>query len=156
MKKILCYIIIFTLVCTGCGLSPMKSLYSKDSKISSASNSFNLNSEEQSIDTEGYTGKLEFEGMDTIWKFETEKDAEIKISYLLSVRSGKAKLVLINPECEVEILVENKDNTIQEQLEMIRVSLKKGENRIKLVASDKAKIDIKLQIDVGELNKIGF
>jgi hypothetical protein len=147
---------IITLLCTGCGINYMSSLYSNDSEISSDTNSFNLDNEEQSIDGQEYIGKLEFEGMDTIWRYNAENDMDIKLSYLLSVNKGKAKLVLINSAGELETLVENKDNIIQNDMETITVPLKKGENRIKIVASNKAQIELKLNANVGEFNKIGF
>ncbi|MGF7056907.1 hypothetical protein [Brassicibacter mesophilus] len=147
---------IITLLCTGCGINYMSSLYSNDSKISSDTNSFNLDNEEQSIDGQEYIGKLEFEGMDTIWRYNAENDMDIKLSYLLSVNKGKAKLVLINSAGELETLVENKDNIIQNDMETITVPLKKGENRIKIVALNKAQIELKFNANVGEFNKIGF
>ncbi|MBU5438050.1 hypothetical protein KQI42_08530 [Tissierella sp. MSJ-40] len=157
MKRLIaaCCIIV-TLLCTGCGVNYMNSLYSKDDEISSDTNSFSLDKDEQSIDGQAYTGKLEFEGMDTIWKYNAEDDMEIELSYLLSVSKGKAKLVLIDPSGKLETLVENKDKTIQKDMETIKMSLKKGENRIKLVASNKAQIELKLSVDVGDLNNIGF
>ncbi|MGF7059655.1 hypothetical protein [Brassicibacter mesophilus] len=157
MKKlIIVYGIIITLLFAGCGMNYMSSQYSNDSKISSDANSFNLNSEEQLIDGQEYIGKLEFEGMDTIWRYNAESDMDIKLSCLLSVNKGKAKLVFINSAGELETLAESKDNIVQNDMETITVSLKKGENRIKIVASNKAQIELKLNVDVGELNKIGF
>ncbi|KNF07628.1 hypothetical protein CLPU_14c00460 [Gottschalkia purinilytica] len=157
MKRLIITFCIFaTLLFTGCRLNYMSSLYSKDNKISSDTNSFSLNKEEQSMDDQEYIGKLEFEGMDTIWKYNAENDMKIKLSYLLSVNKGKAKLVLIDPTGKVETLIENKDSNTQKNIETIMISLKKGKNRIKLVASNKAQIELKLNVNVGDLNKIGF
>jgi hypothetical protein len=148
--------IVVILLSTGCGANYMSSLYSKDDKIASDTNSFTLDKKEQAVDGQAYSGKLKFEGMDTIWEYNAEDDIEIELSYLLLVKKGKAKLVLINPVGELETIVKNEDNSIQEDMETIKVSLKKGENRIKLVAADKAEIELKLNVSEGELNNVGF
>lgn len=156
MKKIIVTgCIISALIISGCSVN-IKSVYSNTNKISSNTNSFNLNNENQSIDNQSYVGKLEFEGMDTIWTYNAEKNEEVEISYLLSVTKGKAKLVLINSNEELETIIENKDNTQPTDMNSKKLSLTKGENRIKLVAQDNAQIELKINISKGELTKVGF
>lgn len=153
MKKLIWCVILISLLLTGCW---MNSLYYNESKISSDTNSFNLNKAEQTIENQKYVGVIEFEGMDTIWTYDTEENKDIEISYLLSVSKGKAKLVLIDPKNNVKVLAENFDNTIQNEMETIQLSLEKGKNRIKLVAADKAQIHLELGINEGNLHKVGF
>lgn len=147
--------IISTLVISGCSIN-MKSVYSNSSKISSNTNTFNLNDENQTIDEQGYVGKIKFEGMDTVWTYNAEKNEEVEISYLLSVAKGKAKLVLIKPNGDLETIIENKDNTQPTDMNSIKLSLTEGENRIKLVAQDNAQIELKINTSKGELSKVGF
>ena len=147
--------IILALIISGCSINT-KSVYSNTNKISSNTNSFNLNNENQSIENHSYVGKLEFEGMDTIWTYNAEKNEEVEISYLLSVTKGKAKLILINSNEELETIIENKDNVQPTDMNSMILSLTEGENRIKLVAQDNAQIELKVNISKGELTKVGF
>lgn len=155
MKKLIMFSIC-VLIFTGCGVNTMSALYSNDSKISSDTNSFNLNEEEQRIDNQEYIGQLQFEGMDTIWKYDAEEDINVEISYNLSVTGGKAKLVLIYPEGKLETIVENKDNKIQEQEENTTLALKEGNYTIKLVGANKAQIDLRFKASAGNLHTVGF
>lgn len=143
--------IVSSLVISGCGSNYMNSLYSNNKEISSDTNSFSLNNDNQALDEKGYVGKLEFEGMDTIGEFNPERNTEVEISYLLSVTKGKAKLVLIKPDGDLETIVENKDNTKQSKMNSTKLSITKGENRIKLVAQDNAQIELKINVSNGEL-----
>ncbi|BCJ92765.1 hypothetical protein acsn021_03340 [Anaerocolumna cellulosilytica] len=153
-KKLLCLGIAFLLV--GCSRNYMSSLYSNDKEIVSESNSFSVDEETQNIEGQQYSGSLVLEGMDTIWKYDAKEDMNIDISYELSVNKGKAKLVLISPDDACETIVENNEKAEQKELETVTVTLKKGENRIKLVAADKAQIDLDLSVDKGEFNKVGI
>lgn len=156
LKKIGICAVLLGLICVGCASNYMGSFYSKDSEIASDNNSFNLNTSEQALDETGYTGKLEFEGMDTVWKYDADKDTEVEIGYLLSVDEGKAKLVLISPTGKIQTIVENIEATKQKELQTIKIKVEKGINRIKLVAADKAKIEMKLQASQGKLDDVGF
>lgn len=155
MKKVIICVVIVMLF-SACSNNPMNSLYTNDKKISSDSNSYNLNDETQNIEGQKYSGSYEFEGMDTLWKYEVERDCEIDISYLLTVTKGKAKLVLISPDGTLTTITENVDNSKQNGLDNISLSLQKGENRIKLIAANKAHIEIEVQINEGEFEKLGM
>ncbi|MEW8960172.1 MULTISPECIES: hypothetical protein [Peptostreptococcaceae] len=145
-----------SLIISGCGFNYMSYLYYNDKEISSDTNSFSLNDESQTIDNQSYVGKIEFEGMDTIWEFNSETNTEVEISYLLSVTKGKAKLVLIKPDGDLETIVENKNNTKKSKMNSTKLSITKGENRIKLVAQDNAQIELEINVSNGELSKLGF
>lgn len=152
MKKWIIFLMC-ALILTGCG---MNSLYSNESKISSDTNSFNLNEEQQRVDNQEYIGQLEFEGMDTIWTYDAKEDINVEISYKLSVTEGKAKLVLVHPEGRLETITENKENKIQEQEENITLALERGSYRIKLVGANKAQIDLSFKASAGNLHTVGF
>lgn len=164
MKKIILLLCTLVLLCTGCGVDVISNVYSNNEKIASEENSFNLvgddtkvnGIEAQGIENQKYFATIGFEGMDTIWEYTCESDTTINISYLLSVSAGKSKIVLISPNGDLTTIVENTDNSTQENLETISVALKEGKNRIKLVAADKAVIDMKLEIEVGNFEKVGL
>ena len=153
MKKALAVVFIMILALTGCS---MGSIYSNEEKIAGDTNSYNLDVIEQKIDGHKFTGNIEFEGMDTIWKYQAEEDSLIDITYLIKLTSGKAKLVLISPDGDVVEIVENTDKSDLTETSTTPLSLKKGENRIKLVAKDNAKISFEIGIEVGDFLELGM
>ena len=90
-------------------------------------------------------------GMDTIWKYQADKDMTLQMHYNLKVTAGKAKLVLITPDDTIVTLTEQDSSTSQEYAEQgqettansnteasdtestAELTLKKGTNRIKIV-----------------------
>lgn len=44
----------------------------------------------------------------------------------------------------------------QDELTTVSLSLLKGENRIKLIAANKAQIELEVQIDQGDFEKLGW
>lgn len=147
---------VLTVVCmiAGCGVNPMLSVYDDDVKIASASNTYNIMNYEQVQSDLHFTASVEkMEGMDTIWVFDAEEDTEVDITYRLNVSSGKMKLVWINPEKEVSVIVEcdsEMEDPVQETLHV-----KKGNNRIKIVAGENTQFDIDFTISHGGLKELG-
>lgn len=160
MKKLILLFLAMLFVLTGCftgAINDMGEIYSNDEKISSDTNTYNLNYiKNQTIDMQRFVGDIEFDGMDTIWKYNAEKDIEIDMSYLLTLSQGTAKLVLIQPDGTVVNITETtKDSDITE-LQVASLSLKEGENRIKLVAKNKARISFEFIIEMGDFFEFGF
>lgn len=164
MKKTIIFISILTVIMfNGCSLNYeislnsnyINSLYSDEDKIESKSNSYILNDFDQTISDKEYTGQINFEGMDTIWEFESESECEVEISYSLSVTNGAAKLVLIKPDGNLETIVESSEEVAEDDITSTTLSLNKGEYRIKLVGRDMSEINLKLKVLAGELYKIG-
>lgn len=146
--KLIMVIMIVVLFCTAC-TSKMDWIYTDDKKIASSSDTYGIDKKEIAVNDDIYSGKLKMTGTYTIWEYECEEEQEISIQYLLSVSSGKAKLVFISPDNKVTVLPfsenqENKDEMLQATL-----LLKKGSNRIKIVAKSKANMYFKLQIFKG-------
>lgn len=103
-----------------------------------------------------YKGKLKLSGSGTIWTYESSSDINLKVPYLLSVKSGKAKIVLISPDNTIVNLVENTDKATMKGTTSLTLPIKKGENRIKLVGYKKADINVELHIEKGTFEKISF
>lgn len=94
-------------------------------------------------------GKMQ--GMDIIWDYNTDEDIRRQMYYNLDVTSGKAKLILVEPDNTVITLVEkdssvsedsqvselstpdNFDETTSTEESMVTLDIKKGKNRIKIV-----------------------
>lgn len=81
-----------------------------------------------------------FSGTDTIWSFDVKKDTEVTFNYESNIDDGEFKVVLINPNKEIENILEG---TVKDK-NTIKVS--KGEYRIKFVGKKaKGKINISIE-----------
>lgn len=149
--------IIVTMMLAGCSANSMASIYNDNDKIASNSNSFNLDLNEQFIDGDKFSGSVKkFEGMDTIWSYEANEDMTIDMDYLLNVKSGKVKLVLINPDNSVTDLIERSSEASIDDYATNSLGLKKGLNRIKMVGGKDTSVDFEITILKGEFNELGL
>ncbi|MCL1904348.1 MAG: hypothetical protein FWF94_08015 [Oscillospiraceae bacterium] len=136
---ILCIVMIIT---TGCDLA---GIYDDNARLIKTAD--NISAKEQSRNRSGeeFTYSATMTGVTTIWRQDSIGETEVTLSYYLSVHEGgKAKLILIMPDDEVVTLAENIDNTVDDKLKEIKVTLKHGANRIRLVGYDNPKIEMKL------------
>lgn len=148
------FALVLAAVCTaacilaGCGTNPMLAIYDNDAKIASNTNTYSLTNVEQVHSDLHFTASVgKMEGMDTVWVFDAEEDTAVDITYQLNVSSGKAKLVLIDSEKEVSVIVEcdsKMEEPVQETLD-----IRKGNNRIKIVAGENTQFDIDFTISQG-------
>ena len=152
--KLLGAVLVIVCVAAGCGFNPMLAVYDNNAKIASNTNTYNLSNYEQVQSDLHFTASVgKMEGMDTIWVLDAEEDMTVDITYQLSVFSGKMKLVLIDPEKEVSVIVEcdsEMEETVQGTLDV-----KKGNNRIKIVAAENTQFDIDMTLSAGELKELG-
>lgn len=159
MKRIITIVAVSAFVLGGCGIdaNPMLAAYDNDELIASTSNSYNLIGFTQVIDGQSYVGSVEkIEGMDTVWTYDADNDTSVSIEYLLSVESGKAKLVLISPDGTLSTIVEVTSEAGMDEAVSESLSVVKGKNRIKLVAGENTKADLELSISEGTLHNLGF
>lgn len=157
MKKIF----VITVICllfglTGCRQNEMTSIYNNEKKIAEVSNSFGYDDFQQEIDNNILSISYErLNGMDTVWLYEANEDMDLDITYQFIVSKGKAKLVHILPDNTNQIIVEkNKDTAATEKTSTI--FLKKGTNRIKIVAADNADLKMEISIPAGAYEKMGM
>lgn len=154
MKKIIATVILclFIVLASGCG--DMNAIYDDNDEIIKSGDSYSSSSagtnkvgRDLSVSSAAITGSR------TIWRYNAGSDGDVTFSYLLSVTGGgKAKLVLITPDNEVIILVENTDNSTSSEMQSQTITLKKGNNRIKLVGYEAPKFDLKFSVDVGKVS----
>jgi hypothetical protein len=153
MKKPLTLFVVCLIIISLSGCGSFNAAYDDDAKIAKSGDSNStLSFGVTNIGHELSISSVTLTGTRTIWDYNAKSDGDVSISYLLSVsEGGKAKLVLITPDNEVVILVENADNTAVSEMQSQTVSLKQGKNRIKIVGYDAPKFELKLHIDVGYL-----
>lgn len=149
-------ILTFTFILSGCSNDYVKKLYSNESKIVSSANSFNLSIDSQKLSDNNFTGSFTLDGMDTLWSYDAPEDLSINLTTTLLLHNGASKLVLIDGNKKVQTLIEKKGENKKEVSEIIRLDLKKGENRIKILAKDNAKIDLTISCPIGTFKELGF
>lgn len=156
-NKYVMIFIVLSMVLVGCSKNYMASIYNDNEKISSDANSFNLDVDKQSIDGQKFKGVIKkIEGMDTIWTYESDKDMELDMTYLLNVVSGKLKLVLISPDSSVTTLIERSKESEVVDYATNTLQIKKGLNRIKIVANKNTSIEFNIIIPNGEFKELGM
>ena len=132
------------------------SIYDSDKQISSTSNVYNLVNITQAIEGEKFIGEIEkFEGMYTIWSYEATEDMELEITYLLNASKGKVKLVLISPDDSLTNVIERSENATFNDYATSTMQIKKGTNRLKMVAGKDCSIKFDIAIPCGKFKEIG-
>lgn len=159
MKKriqILAVICSLALLIPGCVMSSGTKVYDNDELIAEDYNSYNLVQSRGWVDGNCLTGSAQtMEGMGKIWEFDAPKDMDVKIESRIKVVSGKAKLVLIDPDDALTVLREYAADPEKEQEFSDTFRVKKGNNRIKLVAGKDTQIEYEISIDQGEMSSFG-
>lgn len=155
--KFILPIVSMMILLSSCSFNLVESIYDNDEKIASETNTFNLGEIEQEISDNMIEAQIDnIEGMETIWSFTSEKDIDVELSGEFSVKSGKAKLVLILPDNTLAVIAE-KDSTVTDNNEIMQtLSIKKGLNRIKIVAEKNTELELKLSSADGEFQKLGI
>lgn len=157
MKKglVIAISVCFCLVMIGLAVAfinlPRTNLYNSDKKLAADFNTYNLAHANENVDDHKITGKFEtFEGMIKLWELEAEEDAEITMEYTLHVTKGNVKLVLISPDGTVSTLVEKTGESPDDGADSLKVPVKAGENRIKIVGDKNSGVEFELSMDEGK------
>ena len=158
MKRKFTAILLFSLILTtSCTTNHMTSIYNSNEKISSSTDSFNLDGVTQKIEDEKFFGEVErFEGMDTIWTYEAAEDMELEVTYLLNALKGSVKLVLISPDNSVIDVIERSDESNFNDYVTSTIPIQKGTNRLKMVGSKHCSVEFEITIPCGEFKELGF
>ena len=141
MRKMIVGTLLVVFLLSGCS-NAMADIYDNESKITSDTNSFNLDGIEQEIEGNSYNATIEkMEGMDTVWTLDTEEETTVDISYDITLYNGKIKVALIYPDGELTTLAECKSNQ-DNSSNSTSLTLPQGEYRIKIIAGENTKFDI--------------
>lgn len=156
-RKYVGILVLVAMLATGCSNNYITSIYNSDDKISSSTNSYNLDGVAQSIEGEKFVGQVEkFEGMDTIWTYEATEDMELEIKYLLNAMKGSVKLVLISPDGSLTNVIERSDNATFTDYATSIMKIKKGTNTLKMVGSKDCSINFEITAPCGEFKQLGM
>ena len=155
MRKMIVGTLLVVFLLSGCS-NAMADIYDNESKITSDTNSFNLDGIEQEIEGNSYNATIEkMEGMDTVWTLDTEEETTVDISYDITLYNGKVKVVIVSPDDELTILAECISNQ-DDSSNTTSLALTQGEYRIKIVAGEDTKFDISLSISDGSFHELGL
>lgn len=150
MKKIftsilVCLIMIAIIGLTGCSNDFAKQEYDSTEKIVQTSDRCSESkSAFKSIDG-GYSLTVsKFDGRQTLWKKTLKDNTAMEIRLDLSISAGYAKVVFIDSDNNVDVLIECTQDTLTEQSATKTVSLTNGLNRIKIVGYDCEGLDLKM------------
>ncbi len=153
MKKIIIIVLICSIVCVtiklaGCANEFAKQEYNDAEKIAQIEDRYAKdNSVINAIDG-GYSLTVsKFNGRQTLWNKTLEKSTEIEIQIDLSISSGIAKVVYIDCDNNITVLIECSQNDADEHITTKTVSLTRGLNRFKIVGYDCKDIDLKILFD---------
>ena len=153
MKRAFTSIVFSLILCvtigfTGCGNEFAKQEYNDDEKIVQIADRYaKSNSVFNSIEGGYSLNALRFDGRETLWEKTLEDSAEIELQIDLNIKSGNAKVVFIDSNNDITVLIERLQNDSNEQTATKTVSLTNGLNRLKIVGYDCENIDLKLFFD---------
>lgn len=138
---ILCVTISFT----GCGNKFAKQEYNDDEKIVQIADRYAKSNSVFNPIEGGYSLTVSrFDGRETLWEKALEDNAEIEIQIDLNIKSGNAKVVFIDSNNDITVLIERLQNNSNELTTTKLVSLTNGLNRLKIVGYDCKAIDLKI------------
>ena len=155
-KRLLVTAIMVSTLLSACASDQGELLYNNSKQIASETDSFSyLNPFEQHVGDYAYQASIDgMNGMDTVWTYNADADVEVEINYNVAVEKGEMKIVLISPEKKLSTICECSE---EDSLDGIQTfALKKGENRIKIVARDEAVFDVSLSSDKGVFHSLSF
>lgn len=139
------------LLLTGCNSQSKDYLYEDDTELAAESDNYFQYKSNSNTDGPDYTSTIEhFSGMETIWRFNAPSDTTLTGNCDLSVLTGNVKLVLITPDNEITTILESTEDTSVQGLVTIELPVKKGLNRLKLVAKNKAELKMNLDLSEGQ------
>lgn len=131
---------------------PRTNLYDNDKKLAADFNTYNLVNARYNIEEQRIYGTFDtFEGMINLWEYEVSEEQELTVDYTLHVTEGKVKLVLITPDDTVTTLVERTAESESEEAEgTCTITVKAGNNRIKIVGDKGSSVEFDLSIAEGD------
>ena len=85
-----------------------------------------------------------FDGRETLWEKELEENQDIEIDFSFSLTEGQAKIVLIDGQNDVTTLFECSPDAEVDTSVTKTISLKSGQNTLKIVGHDCENVDLEL------------
>lgn len=145
MKKFFAVFIgILCLFMTACSNEFAEREYDVDEKISQGDRYAKEMSVFNTIDG-GYSLTVaKFDGRETLWTKTLEKDQDLEINIDFSLSNGRAKVVYVDDKGNVTTVVECTPDNLTNGYITKNISLKAGQNELKIVGYDCEDVDLKM------------
>lgn len=145
MKKFFAVFIgILCLFMTACSNEFAEQEYDVDEKISQGDRYAKEMSVFNTIDG-GYSLTVsKFDGRETLWTKTLEKDQDLEINIDFSLSNGRAKIVYVDDKGNVTTLAECTPDNLTNVYITKNISLKAGQNELKIVGYDCEDVDLKM------------
>lgn len=145
MKKIFAVFIgILCLFMTACSNEFAKQEYDVDEKISQGDRYAKEMSVFNTIDGGYSLTAAKFDGRETLWTKTLEEDLDLEINIGFSLSNGRAKIVYVDDKGNVTALVECTPDNLTNGYITKNISLKAGQNELKIVGYDCEDVDLKM------------
>lgn len=136
---------------TGCNNYELNQWYGNDTNISKDTDRYAIEKSTRTAENGIYAAETTLTGTLKVWEYTATADEILEVPYDFTVSSSSAKLVHISEDKTVTILLEKtKEGSNIASEGTIKVALKKGMNRVKMVGRDAASYIIELNIQKGE------
>lgn len=148
-KKIhITFLVVLCLLMTGCNTEYAKKEYNSNEKIASVDDHY---TKQVSVFNQ-IEGGLElkvskFDGRETLWSDSLKNGQDMDIEFTLTLTKGKAKVVYIDDDKNVTTLIECTPDTSTSDTVTKTVTLKKGQNKLKVVGYDCEDLKLKMMFD---------
>lgn len=148
MKKTLKYMMLLSLVCLllcGCSNTFAKREYDNTKAISQQEDRYAKKMSVFNPVDGGYslTAK-EFDGRETMWSKNINEDKDIELKIQMNLSEGTAKVVHVDEDANVTTIIECTPENITNDYVIQTVSLKSGQNRIKVVGKGCRDLELEL------------
>lgn len=146
MKKLVFVLAgILCLLMAGCSNEFAKQEYDSNNKIVQAEDRYAKESSVFNSIDGGYSlTASKFDGRETLWSDILEENQDVEIDFSFSLSKGQAKIVYIDDEGNVITVIECTPETTTDGYVSKAVSLKKGQNRLKIVGYDCEDIEVEM------------
>lgn len=141
-------IVLLCLLClmmTACSNEFAKREYDSDEKIAQNADHYAKEvSVSNSTNGEYSLTVSKFDGRETLWKEAVKENKDVQIDFDFSLSKGRAKIAYIDSEGNVTTVIECMPDTSTDGFVTKTLSLKSGENRLKIVGYDCEDIALKM------------
>ena len=133
------------LLLTGCSNNFARQEYNATEKIAREEDHYaKVNSVFNQIQG-GYSLDMDkFDGRQTLWSESSDAERDIEVNFSFTLSSGKAKIVHIDDAGNVTTIVEFTPETSEKEYVKKTISLKSGQNRLKIVGYGCEGIEMKM------------
>lgn len=150
-KSCILLIIVLCLFMTGCSNEFAENEYDSVGKIIESEDRYAKDSSVFNPIDGGYSLAVsKFDGRQTLWTDTLENGQSVEIDFSLVLTEGKAKIVHIDADGNVTTLIECTPETSTVGYVTKTVSMKSGENRLKIVGFDCENIDLKMLFSISQ------